>query len=198
VIQERQLMRLGSEQVIPVDIRIIAATNQDLDAMVADGRFRQDLFYRLNVLKFEPLPLRQRPLDIIPSALVLLRKHASRYRRPVIDLDADLRDFLVRCDWPGNLRQLSNVMERIAIISQSEVASLSGVESVLDDLKPGRSPVSACAAFDLAGGNLDAIRRRVVWQVVAEENNCKTQAARRLGVNRSTLNRWLKTRPGAE
>ncbi len=192
VIQERQLMRLGSEDVIPVDIRIIAATNQDLEAMVAEGTFRQDLFYRLNVLKFEPLPLRACRQDIIPSALALLRKHAKHYRRHVVDLDLDLRQFLLGYHWPGNLRQLSNIMERIAIIAPDAVATLSSVETALSDLKNKSKPPPGCAACDLTTGDMDSIRLRVVSQVIAEENNSKTRAAKRLGVDRGTLNRWLK------
>ena len=193
VIQERQLMRLGAEQVIPVDIRIVAATNQDLEGMVAAGTFRQDLFYRLNVLKFETLPLRMRPRDILPSAVLLLRKHARTYQSAAVDLDADLRQTLLAYDWPGNFRQLSNIMERIAITARDPVVRLGSVESALSDLrKPVRKIASDCAGCEAMQGDLNAIRLRVVPKIMAEENNNKSQAARRLGVDRGTLNRWLK------
>jgi transcriptional regulator with PAS, ATPase and Fis domain len=191
VIQERQLMRLGSEDVIPVDIRIIAATNQNLEEMVAQGKFREDLFYRLNVLKFEPVPLRARPRDIIPSALALLQKHARRYQREVTSLDDELQAFLLRYQWPGNLRELSNVIERIAITSPEPEARLAALKPVLSDLT--RTPRrSLCSNCELTQGSLDDIRCRIVLKVIAEENNCKSQAAKRLGVDRTTLNRWLR------
>lgn len=193
VVQERQLMRLGSEEVIPVDIRIIAATNQDLEAMVAEGSFRRDLFYRLNVLKFEAPPLRERRQDIIPSALALLRRHARHYKRHVVDIDMDLRRFLLDHDWPGNLRELGNIMERIAIIAPDEVAGLASVASALTDLqKKGARTAAKCTACDITEGNMDSIRQRIVRRVMAEEGNSKSQAARRLGIDRGTLNRWLK------
>lgn len=193
VIQERQLMRLGSEQIIPVDIRIVAATNEDLEAMVDAGTFRQDLFYRLNVLKFETLPLRLRPQDIISSAITLLRKHARTYQSKVVDLDRDVRRMLLGYHWPGNFRQLSNVMERIAIIATNPVVSLADIQPAMVDLrKSARGRKVDCAGCELTEGNLDTIRSRIIAKIVAEEDNSRTRAARRLGVDRSTLTRWLK------
>lgn len=192
VIQERQVMRLGSETVNTVDIRIIAATNKDLASMVAEGTFREDLYYRLNVVKFEPLPLRRRRQDIVPLALSQLREHAGRYGRAVADLDGELREFLASYEWPGNLRELSNVMERIAIVAPDSIARLADVRSVLDDLGPARSAPAGCDRCGLMEGSLDMIRRRIVGRVVAEEHNSKSRAARRLGVDRTTLSRWLK------
>jgi transcriptional regulator with PAS, ATPase and Fis domain len=197
VIQERQLMRLGAEHVIPVDIRIVAATNQDLEDMVAAGTFRQDLFYRLNVLKFETLPLRMRPRDILPSAVLLLRRHARAYHSAAVDLDADLRQALLAYDWPGNFRQLSNIMERIAITARDPVVRLGTVEPALSDLRrPVRKTAIDCAGCDVIKGDMNAIRQRIVPRIMAEENNNKSQAARRLGVDRGTLNRWLKELAG--
>lgn len=192
VIQERQVMRLGSEMVNSVDIRIIAATNQNLVQMVADGAFREDLYYRLNVLKFEPLPLRARRQDIIPIAQAMLREYGRHYQRRIVDFDDDLRRFLLGYDWPGNLRQLSNVMERIAITAPEPVARLAAVNAVLGDLRQTCTTLVGCERCELIEGSLQAIRLKVVLKVVAEERNCKTRAARRLGVDRTTLNRWLK------
>ncbi|MDC7788647.1 sigma 54-interacting transcriptional regulator [Rhodoplanes sp. TEM] len=197
VIQERQLMRLGSEHQIPVDVRIVAATNQDLEEMVELGTFRQDLFYRLNVLKLETLPLRLRPKDIVPSALLLLRKHARAHGTAVVDLDADLRQVLMDYDWPGNFRQLGNIMERIAVTAQEPTARLANVEFAMRDLRrPARRRKPAGGDHEFITGSMDEIRLRVVARVLEEENNSKTRAARRLGVDRTTLNRWLKEMSG--
>lgn len=186
-------MRLGSEEVIPVDIRILAATNQNLEDMVAEGTFRQDLFYRLNVLQFETLPLRRRPQDILPCARMLLRKHAQTYQRNVIDLDADLCRLLQGYSWPGNFRQLGNIMERIAITAKPPMACLSVVEPALGDLR--NAPLMASDGGgdrELLAGDMESIRRRIVLRVLAEENGNKVVTARRLGVDRGTLNRWLR------
>lgn len=194
VIQERELMRLGSEHPVPIDVRLIAATNQDFGEMVEAGTFRQDLFYRLNVLKLETLPLRSRPKDIIPSALFLLRKYAHDYNSIAEDFDIDLRDFLQNYHWPGNFRQLANVIERIAVIATKSKVSLAGVASALDDLRCDmhlREPDN-CEDCPVLDGTMSEIRCRVVARVMGVEKNSKIRVARRLGVDRTTLNRWLK------
>ncbi len=200
VIQERELMRLGSESPVPVDIRIVAASNRDLEAMVAAGAFREDLFYRLNVLQIEMLPLRRRPKDIIPSALKLLRGYGQLHKKPAVDLDEDLRRLLLQYDWPGNFRQLGNIMERLAITASSPIVSLENAAPLLADLfsKRGeRRSTVHCDACDLMAGSMEEIRLRVVNKILAEEGYSKTQAAKRLGIDRTTLNRWLSVKEGA-
>ena len=195
VIQERELMRLGSENPIPVDIRIVAASNRNLEEMVAAGTFREDLFYRLNVLQIEMLPLRKRRNDIIPSALRLLRGYAQVHRNSVVDLDLQLRDFLLQYDWPGNFRQLGNIMERLAIVATGPVISLDEAEPLLADLcvrQSERSHITDYDPDDFLSGSMDEIRLKVVNRVLAEEGYSKTRTAKRLGVDRTTLNRWLK------
>lgn len=198
VIQERELMRLGSEQPIPVDIRLIAASNQDLEEVVAAGDFRQDLFYRLNVLKFETVPLRDRQDDIIPSALHLLRTHAQAHGSPAHDLDPNLRRMLVAYGWPGNFRQLSNIMERIAIVAATPMVDLDAAAPALTDIRgPSRFPAKACGGCDLIKGSMGDIRDRVVARVLSQEHGSRSRTALRLGVDRSTLGRWLKEPPKA-
>ena len=193
VIQERELMRLGSENSIPVDIRIVAASNRKLEDMVDSGAFREDLFYRLNVLQIEMLPLRRRPNDIIPGALKLLRSYARVHNKVAIDLDADLRRLLLDYDWPGNFRQLGNVMERLAIIATTPVVRLDNALPVLADLFSPRGEKAAnCRSCELTTGSMDDIRLKVATKILAEEGQSKTHAAKRLGVDRTTLNRWLK------
>lgn len=193
VIQERELMRLGSESSIPVDIRIVAASNRNLEDMVASGAFREDLYYRLNVLQIDMLPLRRRRNDIIPSALKLLRSYARVHNKIAIDLDADLRRLLLDYDWPGNFRQLGNVMERLAIIATTPVVRLDHAVPVLADLFSPRSEKTAnCRNCELTTGSMDDIRLKVATKILVEEGQSKTHAAKRLGVDRTTLNRWLK------
>ena len=185
-------MRLGSEQPIPVDIRVIAASNKCLEDMVAAGTFREDLFYRLNVLKFETVPLRERPDDIVPSALFALRRHAQAHASPATDLAPDLRRALMVYPWPGNFRQLSNIMERIAILADAPVVRLADARPALADVDAARPSARPCGECDLLAGSFGEIRDRVVSRVLSLERGSRSRAARRLGVDRTTLARWLK------
>jgi transcriptional regulator with PAS, ATPase and Fis domain len=187
VIQEREVMRLGAEQPIPIDVRLVAATNQSLEDMIAEGTFRQDLYYRLNVLEFETLPLRRRRADIEPTAREMLRAAARRHGTPARDLAPDLVRVLLDYEWPGNFRQLGNVMERIAIVAGTEVVDLETAAPALKELRRKRRHIAA----DL-DGTMDDVRRRAVRRALAEAEGSRTRAAQRLGVDRSTLTRWLK------
>src|SRR5690349_5473383 len=117
VMQEREFMRLGGMETIKVDVRIVAATNCDLKQMVDDGRFREDLYYRLHVINVYLPPLRQRKEDIPLLAHHFLEKYAKENERPLAELAPDALDLLMEYDWPGNVRELENVMERAVVLS---------------------------------------------------------------------------------
>lgn len=117
VLQEREIMRIGGDKVIPVDVRIIAATNRDLYQMIKDGRFREDLFYRLALLELELLPLRERPRDIIPLFLNLLNRHMRKNRLHLFWDGPEVFEPLLDYDWPGNIREPENLAERVVLLS---------------------------------------------------------------------------------
>jgi two-component system response regulator PilR (NtrC family) len=117
VMQEREFMRLGGMETIKVDVRIIAATNCDLRHMVGEGRFREDLYYRLHVINIYLPPLRERKDDIPYLAQHFLEKYAAENRKPTLDLTADALDLMMEYDWPGNVRELENVVERAVVLS---------------------------------------------------------------------------------
>jgi transcriptional regulator with PAS, ATPase and Fis domain len=121
VLQERQIMRVGGNKVIPIDIRVIAATNQDLQHMVREGRFRADLYYRLNILPIHLPPLRQRSEDIPLLAEEFIRKYCLEMRRPPFTLTQEALKAMQEYDWPGNIRELENVMEYLAHVVEEEV-----------------------------------------------------------------------------
>ena len=123
VMQEREFMRLGGMETIKVDVRIIAATNCDLKEMVEDGRFREDLFYRLHVINIYLPPLRERKEDIPLLAQHFLEKYSEENRKPGLELTADALDLLMDYDWPGNVRELENVIERAVVLSHRVRAS---------------------------------------------------------------------------
>lgn len=117
VLQEREVVRLGSRKAIPIDVRLIAATNVDLKEAVRAGHFREDLFYRLQVISLPLLPLRERPGDILPLAQHFLKTYIKRLHLPPIDLSADAKNALLSYPWPGNIRELENVIHRALLVS---------------------------------------------------------------------------------
>ncbi len=191
VLQEREVTRLGSSRPIPLNVRVIAATHQPLRQRVEEGRFRADLYYRLNVLALDLPPLRERPQDIETLALARLQSALQSLRS---DLPADqlLAPFLpaMRAHaWPGNLRELDNVCERLAARA-SEWQTLSQVPFAVlwQDLPELTRPVQVAAASSSAD-----------WRRVLKAcNNNRSEAARRLGISRTTLWRWLREHPQAE
>ena len=121
VLQERELDRVGGTQPIPVDVRIIAATNRDLEAAVANGGFRQDLFYRLNVFPIDVPPLRERKDDILMLVEYFVQRYATRAGKNIRSIDKKTLKLLLAYDWPGNIRELQNVIERSVILSSNDV-----------------------------------------------------------------------------
>ena len=121
VVQEREFERLGGGQPVHIDVRVIAATNRDLTAAVANGAFRRDLLYRLNVLPIEMPPLRERPDDILILVEYFVQRYAKRAGRNIRSIDQKTLDLLQSYDWPGNIRELQNVIERSIILSSSDV-----------------------------------------------------------------------------
>ena len=119
VLQEHEFERLGGTRTIRVDVRLIAATNRDLSAMVAAGQFREDLYYRLNVVSVETPPLRERKDDILPLAMHFIRRFGSELKKRLDGLDNDAQKLLVRYNWPGNIRELENAIERAALLAES-------------------------------------------------------------------------------
>ena len=121
VLQEREFERVGGAQTVRVDVRVITATNRDLAAAVANGSFRQDLFYRLNVFPIEVPPLRERADDILMLVEYFVQRYATRAGKSFRSIDKKTLDLLQHYDWPGNIRELQNVIERSVILSSGEV-----------------------------------------------------------------------------
>ncbi|MCP3144274.1 sigma-54-dependent transcriptional regulator [Pyxidicoccus xibeiensis] len=203
VIQERELERLGGTQSVKVDVRFVAATHQPLEELVKAGRFREDLFYRLNVVPVELPPLRARPEDIEPLARHFLEVHAKANGRPPFTLTHDGLAVLQAQPWPGNVRQLQNFLERLVVLSDGQV--LTGAEVTRELARqPGLSPApaapapagapslpSAQPAGADAGLTLESQRKGMERQALADAlkraGDNRTLAARLLGISRRTL-----------
>jgi transcriptional regulator with GAF, ATPase, and Fis domain len=208
VLQEKTFERVGSSEPVKVDVRIIAATHQDLERLIREGRFRDDLFYRLNVLPIVVPPLRERAEDIVELALHFLRMHASRTGKPVTGIDDDAVVLLKSYTWPGNIRQLENVIERAVVIADGPAVTPAELSPELlaapDDLPDGNgkggergyhpevlSGVFSGADSDLRSERGRSEREHLVRALAAAGGN-KAEAARALGIARSTLLSRLK------
>ncbi|HEY2293367.1 MAG TPA: sigma-54 dependent transcriptional regulator [Thermoanaerobaculia bacterium] len=193
-LQERQIQRLGGRASRPVDVRVIAATNKDLDAEVAAGRFREDLFWRLNVIHLRLPPLRERRAD-----LPLLIDHlVDRFNRElglaVVAISPEARELLCRYEWPGNVRELENTICRAMILCEGNVLGVSDLpgrvrgESAAD--RAGGAPVSDLARLTLAEAVAEATERLEKMMIVgrlAEQRGNRTATAESLGISRKTL-----------
>jgi len=182
VLQEKCVIPVGDFRARPVDIRVVSATNRPLDAMVLEGTFRQDLFFRLNVVVLKLPPLRERQADIIPLAGYFLRTQAELYGEPVKQLAPQTISLLQEYGWPGNVRELANVMEHAHVIA-------AGQEVTIADLPPRlQSAGGVDAPEDLS---LQDVERCTIAKALKKMNFNKAAAARLLGINIQRLNRRI-------
>jgi len=187
VLQERSFERVGGNKTLSVDIRLIAATNRDLEKEVEDGRFRQDLFFRLNVVPLSLPPLRERVEDIPILAAHFAARSAQKYGHPVPELSPKLVDVLQEYDWPGNVRELENLMERLVVLSNGEPLGLEFVPEKMLQILPG-SNVNDESTLE---GAVEAVKRKMIVSALQAEGGNKVAAARKLGISRSYLHRLI-------
>ena len=189
VLQERAFERLGSTKTISVDIRLIAASNRDLDAEVAAGRFRQDLYYRLNVVPLVVPPLRERRDDIPLLAAHFATKAAEKHGRPQPELTPALYEALTEYAWPGNVRELENVIERLVVLTPGPRLD---TEHLPEKMQRAVLPEAGAPAGDTTlECAVTHLRRRMIISALQQEGGNKAAAAKRLGISRSYLHRLL-------
>ena len=182
VLQERKVTRVGSNKSIPLDVRLICATNMNIENMVADKSFRQDLFYRINTIELDLPPLRERPEDIGPLAEFYLKQFRKKYNRPVTDISSALIKKMQQYNWPGNIRELQHAIERAVILSQEKILQP-------DDLflkNSGDQPTTA------TGFDLEDMEKNMIVQALKRFNGNITDAARELGLSRAALYRRME------
>lgn len=185
VLQDHCIERLGSNLTIPLDVRILAATNCDLEAAVREGRFREDLYYRLNVVTIRIPPLRQRREDLMELAQFLLRRSAGRLKMQVPTLSDEAKALICSSDWPGNVRELEHCLERALILSRSGVILREHLE-VSAGLSTGESAESISLEDGLRGA-VAKLERRLIEQALASSGGNRTRAAEILKINRRLL-----------
>jgi len=187
VLQAREFEPLGGNRTLKVDVRIIAATNRDLEKMVREGQFRDDLYYRLNVFLLVLPPLRERLDDLPLLADFFLKKHAEKYRREAISLAPETLQVFQRYPWPGNIRELENVIERGVIICQGDVLTLDDLPLVLQQrggwLGAGGDPEPG----------LPELERQLISRTLARVAGRRRQAAEILGISLEELNLKIRS-----
>lgn len=222
VLQEKEFERVGESRTIRVDVRVVAATNAPLEELVAAGQFREDLYYRLNVVPIVLPPLRERREDIPLLARYFLRRYAEQHRCAVPELTPEVLEWLQRHDWPGNVRELENTLERLIVLSDGgpvtpEVLRQVGSRPVLLP----RRPAAAAEPLDvptlirmlvrigmqtprppgvkLHSFLVDGVERALIEEVMRECGGTQIKAAERLGINRNTLHKkWEQYRAATQ
>ncbi|MBI5657179.1 MAG: sigma-54-dependent Fis family transcriptional regulator [Geobacter sp.] len=184
VIQEREFIPVGSTRPKSVDIRFVAATNKDLEAEIRQGRFREDFFYRLNVITINLPPLRERPEDIEPLARHFLARFCTRMKKEIAGISDEALRLLVGYHWPGNARELENVMERAVILARST----SITPEILPIWSAAATPQPAAQSCAVS---LEALEREHIRQVLEANQYHKSRSAELLGISRKTLDRKI-------
>jgi PAS domain S-box-containing protein len=187
VIQDREIIRVGAIKKIPIDVRIISATNQDLHKLVEEGRFREDLYYRLNVVPIHVPPLRERPEDIIP----LVRKYLAKFNKRLNEhkqIDPDAMAVLLKYDWPGNIRELQNIVERLILTTKENVISVENLPGFMAHMRSvtPKIPNTSMTLSDI----LDQAEKETLIQVMGKHKSTRAMA-KALGISQPSVVRKL-------
>ena len=186
VVQEQQIIRVGGLETIDIDVRFVVATNQPMDKMVQEGRFRHDLYHRLNVINIQVPPLRTRLEDISLLTEVMVKRFAKKYKRNIEGFDQASMQLLQTYHWPGNVRELSNIIERSVALSDKEILHL---DEIPQSAAPGDENRNQ---IDSDQPTLAELEKRYIVKLLTENNDNKEKTAAILGINKSTLWRKLK------
>jgi transcriptional regulator with GAF, ATPase, and Fis domain len=192
VLQEHEFERLGGTRTLKVDVRLIAATNRDLAAMVAGGGFREDLYYRLNVVTIEMPPLRERKEDIIPLATWFVRRFSGELKKKLDGFDAEAQKLLMRYNWPGNIRELENAIERAALLAEGAVIR-AGDLHLGDQASTGSREASSVVRIPPTGIALEEIERQAIVEALKMANWVQKDAAELLAISPRVMNYKIKT-----
>ncbi len=201
VIQEKIIDRVGGDEPVPVNARVIAATNKDIEKAVAEGSFREDLFYRLNVIRLHLPPLRERKEDIIPLAKYFTSAYAKKYFREISGITEEGQNYLLSLNFPGNIRELENIIERAVILAQKDnyldvrhFGSFAGIDE--NGGAGNESAVNADAAnrsgIAVSTFNIKEMEEKLIMAALEETGGNRTKAAEKLGITSRTLRNKLK------
>ena len=186
VLQEREFERVGSSRPIKVDVRLLAATHRDLEALVREGRFREDLYYRINVVTIALPPLRERREDLPPLIEHFLRAFAGKNGKTVRGLTREAREALLRYDYPGNIRELENLIERAVVLTRDDVIGVEDLPLTLETPAPGSGEGAGLIAA------VEGLERRMIREALGKADGTQTRAAELLGISERVLRYKLK------
>jgi len=193
VLQEQEFQRVGGNKDIRVDVRIIAATNKDLKEEIDEGRFRADLFFRLNVVSIRVPPLRERREDIPVLVAHFVSKFGERLERPIREVDPNVMSALYRYSWPGNVRELENVIERAMVLSRNSTIMPEDLPPEIRESHEIGEGIDSLISWERGlAETLDAIEERMIRQALKKAANVQAQAAKNLGISRSNLQYKMK------
>jgi Nif-specific regulatory protein len=191
VLQEGEIRPIGATQVKNVNVRIVAATNRNLESEVAAGRFREDLYYRLKVFPIRVPPLRERREDVRPLALYFLERYTREIGKPIAGLSQEVLEALRSYDWPGNVRELENELQRLVI--QAEPGAIVGPELLSAEIRQVEGVINEAGAEKGAlKDRVEQVEKFILLEALREHNNNKTSAAKALGITREGLHKKLK------
>ena len=188
-LQEREFQRLGGNSTLRADVRIISATNRDLDARVKAGAFREDLYYRLKVVTIDLPPLRERKEDIPPLIDHFLHKYAAENGKVIKGISSEARDLLIKYDYPGNVRELENILERAVVIGRDEIISVEDLPFLEDSLTAAEEGKKA---EGLLRGTMEEMERKMIVEAMEKAGDHQTRAAEILGISERMLRYKLK------
>lgn len=192
VLQEQELQRVGGEETIKVDVRIIAATNRDLEQEVKGGNFREDLYYRLNVVQLTVPPLRDRHGDIPVLVNYFVEKFAEKNRRTVDSVTSECMDLLESYPWPGNVRELENAMERGVILMRGDQLTEQSLPLPVQKYMESAEFSTSVKVTEQQPASLFEVEKQLILKTLEETSGNKSEAARRLGITRKTLQNKLQ------
>jgi DNA-binding NtrC family response regulator len=192
--EDRSFERVGGNTPIKVDVRLVAATNKSLDKLVAEGKFRDDLFFRLSVVQINMPPLRQRKEDIPILVHAFLKTFAEENNKPVPEIAPEAMEALLRYDWPGNVRKLRNVIENCVVMTSGPKLGLRNLPAEIREAAAGDGSSTASKFIPAKGSrfNLHDTEHRLILQALEDTGGNITLAAKKLGISRRTLHRKLK------
>jgi two-component system response regulator HydG len=190
-LQERQFERVGGNDTLTVDVRLIAATNRNLPDMVKEGKFREDLYYRLNVINVEMPPLRARPSDVPLLAAHFLRKYAAENGKEIAGFSGEALERMVAYAWPGNVRELENVVERAVVLARSSEISVGELPLHVASAK-GRA-----GGLEIPGATMEEIERYAITKTLEATGGATSRAAEILGISMRKIQYKLHEYRGA-
>lgn len=185
VLQEHKIERLGSNDSIDVDVRVIAATHQNLEQKIKDGTFREDLFYRLNVISIHIPPLRERKEDIMPLIEHFIKKYAQENDKPNLEISKEAVDYLMKYNYPGNVRELENIIERAVVLSRQNIITVNDLPSNVKGFKTETDPI-----FDeekTLTEQVEALEKKLIYDALTKANGNQSLAGRMLGITERNL-----------